>query len=259
IFFNAFLVGSIGGDAVKSLILIGRGETKTSSLLSTLLDRLCGLAVLLILGCSFILINWSLFTSSPISSSLVHIALLSLLLTVLFVFLTFWLASHGHSGKIPRWFPARSILQNACSQFTLFLSQWKKTLLAAAYSALMLFCYFNVFYCASRAFGLNLNYPQFLGIMPVIDIYTFMPISVGGIGVREKLFVSLLGDLFQTPQAAAVCVSLAGYLIALSWGLVGLASLPFFHNLLAKGKALENSLPNSDTPPTSPNSSPLVN
>lgn len=245
VFFNAFLIGSIGGDAVKTLILIGRNESKTAALLSTLLDRLCGLAVLLLVGCSVILTNWSFLQTLPITSGLAHSALFALIFTTTSVGITFWLASHGQAGKIPHWFPGRNLLQNACSLYTLFLRQWPRTLLAATASALMLFCFFNVFYFSSRAFGLQLPYPNFLGIMPIIDIYTVMPLSVGGVGVREKLFVIFLGGLFGASQAAAVCVSLAGYLLALSWGLFGLASLPFFRSLLAKGKALQNTNENT--------------
>ena len=48
-----------------------------------------------------------------------------------------------------------------------------------------------------------------------------MPISLGGVGVREGLFQVFLSNLFQVSEAVAVVVSSTGYLLTLGWGLVG--------------------------------------
>ncbi len=45
--------------------------------------------------------------------------------------------------------------------------------------------------------------------MPVIDAISGLPVSIGGVGVREKLFQVLMGDLAGVPAATAVAASLS--------------------------------------------------
>jgi len=57
--------------------------------------------------------------------------------------------------------------------------------------------------------------------MPIINTITSLPISVGGLGVREKLFQIFLGDLCGVSDAVAAIMSTTGYALNLVWGLLG--------------------------------------
>ena len=59
-------------------------------------------------------------------------------------------------------------------------------------------------------------------IIPFVTLASLLPISIGGTGVREALFVALFGAVGMRPEVALV-LSLSTLAVALSWGLLGLA------------------------------------
>ena len=58
-------------------------------------------------------------------------------------------------------------------------------------------------------------------IIPFVTLASLLPISIGGTGVREALFVALFGAVGMRPEVALV-LSLSTLAVALSWGLLGL-------------------------------------
>jgi uncharacterized membrane protein YbhN (UPF0104 family) len=58
-------------------------------------------------------------------------------------------------------------------------------------------------------------------IIPFVTLASLLPISIGGTGVREALFVALFGAVGMRPEVALV-LSLSTLFVALGWGLVGL-------------------------------------
>ena len=62
---------------------------------------------------------------------------------------------------------------------------------------------------------------DFLSIMPLVNTITGVPISFGGVGVRETLFQTLLGQLAHVPPALAAISATLGYVVQASWGMVG--------------------------------------
>ena len=60
-----------------------------------------------------------------------------------------------------------------------------------------------------------------MSAMPVIDSISGMPISVAGVGVREKLFEVLMKDLAGVPAETAVAASLAGIACNVLWAMLG--------------------------------------
>jgi uncharacterized membrane protein YbhN (UPF0104 family) len=85
----------------------------------------------------------------------------------------------------------------------------------------MLLVYFLSYYCAARACGIGIPVDRFLALMPAVDIISGLPVSLGGLGVREGLFAFLLGKLADIPYPVAVSASLSGYLLSALWGLPG--------------------------------------
>jgi uncharacterized protein (TIRG00374 family) len=239
LFFNTFLVGAVGGDAVKALVLIGQGRPRGAAVLSVIMDRLSGLGALVLMSCLFLLTQYKWLTQSPLVAGLIHFVFLYLVGVFVVLSVTFWLAASGRADKIPRWMPLREKLAQLCSLYFLFVEKWPRTLLAAGISCFMLLGYFLVFYCAMRAYGVAPPLTQVFAFMPVVDIISALPISLGGVGVREKLFVVLLGDLLQVSAAVAVWISLTGFLTTLFWGLLGLLTLPFYRDWLRRGKRVE--------------------
>ena len=57
--------------------------------------------------------------------------------------------------------------------------------------------------------------------MPIVATVTALPISIGGAGLREGLFIKILGALYSTPESIATLVSLSGFMMQVFWSLVG--------------------------------------
>lgn len=238
LFFNTFLPGSVGGDAVKALALIGRGEPKTAALFSVILDRLSGLIALLITGSVLLVWQWEWLAQSKIVLGLVHGVMLYVAAAAGTLILSLVVAWRGRGERLPRWMPFRTVLTHVCELHFSMVSCWRQSFLALALSIMMLFGYFLVFYSAMRAFDVEAGLLQVFAFMPAVDVLAAMPISLGGVGVREKLFVILLGELFQVPGSTAVWVSLTGFLSTAVWGVAGLLALPIYRVLVLKGRSL---------------------
>jgi uncharacterized protein (TIRG00374 family) len=69
-------------------------------------------------------------------------------------------------------------------------------------------------YIIAQAFSINIPFHMFLLIHTMsVVIIVILPISIGGLGVREGLFVYLLGSLYGIPPYISVVISLSGYIV----------------------------------------------
>ena len=59
-------------------------------------------------------------------------------------------------------------------------------------------------------------------ILPLVTLVTLIPVSIGGAGVREWLYVELFGSLGMRAEAA-LSLSLSVFAATLVWGVFGLA------------------------------------
>ena len=77
-------------------------------------------------------------------------------------------------------------------------------------------------YVLSLAFNIDIPYFTFILIVAICAVAGSLPISVGGLGVREGAFVWILSE-FGVEPSVAVVISLVGFLIKeLFAGLPGL-------------------------------------
>jgi hypothetical protein len=226
VFFNFFIPGGTGGDVVKTFFLLKETPgQKTQGLLSVLVDRLVGLIALIAIAGVFIALRWDWLMSAPETRKPVLTALAILAGSFGVIGFSFVLTGFGLVHKLPSRFPGRDKLAELSVAYNLYGSAWRPTLAAFLLSIVTHIGYFGVFYCAARSFhGSSARLPTFdelCTIMPIVNTITGMPISIGGIGVREGLFQIFLGELAGIPAAIAVVISSTGYLLTLFWGVVG--------------------------------------
>jgi uncharacterized protein (TIRG00374 family) len=239
LFFNIFLIGAVGGDAVKALVLIGRGHGRSAAFLSVILDRVSGLGALILTTGIFVTWNYEWLTSSPIVSGVIHFVFAYLVVVATVLSASFLAAHLGYTRTLPKWFPQPEAFGRLCESYFLFVRHWKSTLAAAGISVVILWCYYLVYYCSALAFGCPVSVSQMFGILPAVDVISAIPVSIGGVGVRDQLFVTILGELAEVPAGQAVWVGLVGYAMAAFWGVVGTLTLPALRGMLRKGQTLE--------------------
>ncbi|MEO8205410.1 MAG: flippase-like domain-containing protein [Chthoniobacterales bacterium] len=228
-FFNLVMVGSVGGDAVKAGYLIADGNRKTTSLFSVLLDRISGFGALIVASVLFITLRYEWLMQSPVVARLIYFVFAFLSGAALVLGFSFVISVTKIQHRLPKRIPFRKGLVDIADAYSVFFLAWRGSLLAGFLSFIMLMCYFLTFYFCSQSVRAGIGFMDFFAIMPAVDIITALPISLGGLGVREQLFETLLGQLCGTATATALLISLGGFLLNAVWSLLGACFLPFYH------------------------------
>jgi len=221
-FFNQFLPGTTGGDVVRVIYLMrDHPEHKTESFLSVAIDRLLAVMVLVILGLGF---AWS--RSTWFAQSIAVGNLMKWFAIILFVMGTalvasFILTSRHLVTRLPRNFLFRKHIIKLSKLWQLCLENRREAIWGTIYTFPMLFAYFSAFCFAARAFTSKASFWDVTSIMPLITAISSLPLSLTGIGPREKLFDELMSELCGLPHGTGMLISLAGMAVYLLWGLVG--------------------------------------
>ncbi len=223
--FNAFLLGTAGGDVAKAYYAARETHhKKTEAVLTVFADRLIGLWAMLLFGGLMVLPNLPLLQRPGLRT--VSALLLGMLAGAsLFVFLAF------HGGVSKAWSGARAWLRRlpkgpwleqtleSCRQFG--RSPWFVTR-TLAWSMLINVLMVAQFWVLAAGLDLRVS-PLALGlVVPVVICISALPISPSGLGVRENLFVHLLAaPAIAVPATPALSLSLLAYAASLAWSLLG--------------------------------------
>lgn len=216
LFANNFLPTSVGGDAVRTTHLHFQGYNARALVSSALIDRAIGVAAVLMLGG----VAYGLSPLFTPAGGWTLLLLFSLATVVLFLLLSppveRWLttfAERHHQRRLLRFLADIALL---CHGFrdSLGLLLGMLVLSLVLQSTVIL-----VYALLGRGIGIDLPLTLYFIAVPLVTLVTSLPISVGGLGVREGALVALL-VYFGTEYPPAVSLSLI-YLLVL-W----LATLP---------------------------------
>jgi uncharacterized protein (TIRG00374 family) len=224
-FFNAFLLGTAGGDVAKAYYAARETHhKKTEAVLTVFADRLIGLWAMLLFGGLMILPNYPLLLR-PGLRTVVAILLAMLAAASLFVFLAFrggvsktWAGARAWLRRLPKGDWLERTLES-CRQFG--RSPWFVTR-TLAWSMVVNLLMVTQFFVLAAGLHLHIS-PLALGlVVPVVICVSALPISPSGLGVRENLFVQLLAaPAIAVPATPALSLSLLAYGASLAWSLLG--------------------------------------
>jgi glycosyltransferase 2 family protein len=226
VFFNFFFPSGAGGDVVKIYYLLKETHgQRAAALLSVLVDRILGLIGLILLAGLIVAWRWDWLMSTPTTAQGVWTTLFILSSAIFGIAFSFIVTGFGLVHRLPARFPGRERLAELAVAYNLYARAWRHSLTGLALSLVSHIGYFAVFYCAARSFrGQGVTIPSLAdltAVMPVVNTIAAMPISLGGLGVREGLFQVFLGQLCGVSEAVAVLISSTGYLLTLVWGIIG--------------------------------------
>ena len=218
VFFNNFMVGNIGGDAVRVYDLnrlTGRG---VSGFAATFLDRFIGLFTLI----CFSVIAFGL--SPQLWGPALGVPILILGLGLL------GLLSFGFSRRLSglmlgiagRIFPSRfvGLLEDIRQAFMLYRRAYGVLVRVGLVAVGVQCCRVGVYYAVGHALGQEVGFQNFLIFIPLIAIVAAVPVSFGGIGVRENMGALLFGRVGMAP-APALTMMFLGYLSGILASLAG--------------------------------------
>jgi glycosyltransferase 2 family protein len=86
--------------------------------------------------------------------------------------------------------------------------------------------YHGIFWCAANALALSANPFGLFGAFVVADTIAALPVTIAGLGVREKSIELLLLQWYAVPRALSVKASLTGLAILALWAAIGAACFP---------------------------------
>lgn len=225
-FFNAFLLGSTGGDVIKAWYVAHETHHKKAEAVATVVvDRLIGLLALFVLALIMMGIYWHRVFDDVRLRSFAVITIAFVLACVVGTILGLW---KGVADKLPklratlRRMPRYDTLKRMVDAYRQYASHrvvLLKTMLLSfgVHIAAML-----SIWCIGTGLGIVTanRLIDYLLYLPIINSVTAIPISISGFGVRELMYAEMFGEV-GVAASAAVALSLLGYLATLFWSLVG--------------------------------------
>lgn len=206
-FFNTFLPGIIGGDAVKTYYLYKEINKGGLSLASVFMDRYIGFVSLMLIGSIAYISGFKYISGTIIEWLLPAIILLFLIASLVIFGLRF-----GKKIKV-------------LSEFYVYFDEYRnqKTLIAKTIFLAFIVQIMSTItmLVISLGLGQQISLLYFFIFFPIITTISTLPISISGIGVREGSFVLLFGLLGIKPEVATA-MSFAWFLSIASGGLAGL-------------------------------------
>lgn len=221
-FYNLFLPGGTGGDLVKIFYAVREApRSKSAVFLSVVVDRLAGMFALILVSSGVFLVFFKELTALPMVRAFTLAVCVIFAATLALVVLGLIVDRFHLAARIPSGMPGHAAIIDTARAFAVYARDWRAVAAAVLISLpLNLFIFGGAIFAAS-AFPGNPGPAAMTSVIPVVNTISALPISLAGIGVREKLFSSMLHLLYGTPEDLGVLISITGFAIIVSWGLLG--------------------------------------
>jgi uncharacterized protein (TIRG00374 family) len=219
LFCNNFLPTSMGGDVVRIAKLASNGISGHQLIFSTLLDRIVGLLSIIVMG--IIGVNFSNSIRHAIDNqTLFFINCLSALAFIFFLailntrFRNFTL--NLIMTKIKLW--------NKLNNFIIYCHDNLESLknnvvisqavLLSIVSQVLVVC---TYYLIGLSIQVEVSFLEYILVVPVVALVSNLPISLGGLGVRESVLVFLMtGTGVDTISAVSISLLYLAILISVT-------------------------------------------
>jgi glycosyltransferase 2 family protein len=224
-FFSLFAVGGVGADAAKIILLIREHrERKLAVTMTVMVDHLVGMIGLALIFFGITAVDFgSLPTQSVLGKGVLEFARVFFaggLVMILLMFVAAYPPIHNRIHK-----PGREwkfdILKRLPEIYDVFRQRWQHAVLSLLMTFIMQPCYFLGFWCSAKAVGSVVGPVPVLAAMPMVDVLSALPLSIAGVGVRERAFQVLMHDLTGMGKEIAFSASMLGFLTTLFWSLIG--------------------------------------
>lgn len=219
IFFSLFLPSTIGGDLMRSIDLAAHTKRPKEVVATVLLDRLSGYIGLVSLALLSILFGWRFIQDRSVLLSVAIITgvLIAVLLVLFnrFVYNKINKILHSPSaGKI------RESIKNLHQEIHYFRHHKKVIVNNLIFSAVIQATAPLTFFVLALALGLKIKLLYFFIFLPIISAITLLPISIGGLGLRDATTVFFFAKV-GVVKNLAFAMSLINFFFILICGALG--------------------------------------
>lgn len=211
LFFNMFLPSSIGGDVVKAYRLADTNAGRVLAGCTVLADRLAGLTAMGLIAGTALVVQRRSLTLLPALA--VAAALVGTTMVVVH-------AVVGHLDRIAGLFPRSRAVDAVVARLLPYQQRPGLVTSAIGWGLLVQIGGILGTACLGRALAIDVPLQAWFMVVPLMNLATVLPISIGGVGVREGMMTVLLTP-YGVSQERAVAVGLLTLLVVMTCGLVG--------------------------------------
>ena len=231
-FFNNFLPTSIGGDVFRTYDASKKAKIPLSTSASVILvERFSGVVSAATYAVIALFLGFTAIGHRPVIIPIIIFFVVTVILAFLIIN-----PSLFKLGKILGRFKFMRKLTEKLSNFYDTLASFKKYKIVLIevliFSFLLQFTVILNYYLAARALGINLNLTAFIFIVPVVAIIAMIPISIGGIGLRENSMVFIMVAMGVNNEKAALCSLLILFMLIIMGAVGGIIYIirPYFES-----------------------------
>ena len=220
LFFNALLPSTIGGDLARSFDLGTFAKKIRRSIATVILDRLSGYVGVILVVLPAVFLKPELLQDKLILLSVIAMVAIFIVVVMLLFNRAAYLQASRFLGflKLGRF-----------SQSLKDLHQDMHDLAGLPRSVIPLNLIVSVFiqgigpivfYFIALALGIKVNILYYLIYIPLVGVITLLPVSIGGLGLRDATIVFLFARL-GVPQDAALAMSLLFFAFSFIYATLG--------------------------------------
>jgi len=244
-FLGLFLPSSVGTDVVRSYYLVKNNDEKSVSISSVFVDRVLGLFALLIIGVVAVF-----FAGDIISKFNIKFYVITLLVIAVISFYLFqkdWVVNY--LKKIQNLTKHKKIFEYGIKLHDSILEykKYPKTLWLTFFITLLVqVTRVLTYYYIALAFNIDIPLVYFFLFVPLIMIVIMLPISIGGLGLREGAFVGFFTLVGMSMDDAIIISFINSFLDMLNTVVLGGGGYLFYKTPTKEKNDLENNLINTN-------------
>ncbi|MCX5697635.1 MAG: lysylphosphatidylglycerol synthase transmembrane domain-containing protein [Candidatus Omnitrophica bacterium] len=220
VYSSLLLPSTVGGDFTRSIDLGVHTKRPRAIVATVLLDRLSGYVGLAILVLFSLFLGWGLIKNDK--SVLISVAVIILILVVILavLFNTFLFSRVNKLLNSPKSGKFRESLRNLHEEMHVFRNNKKVILMNIILSLFIQAVTPISSYIIALSLGIKMNLIYFFIFLPIIGAITLLPISIGGLGLRENMTVLFLAKA-GVAKSSAVAISLINFSFIVVYACIG--------------------------------------
>jgi uncharacterized membrane protein YbhN (UPF0104 family) len=235
-FFNSFMLGGTGGDVIKATYAAKETHSKKAEAVMTVfLDRLIGMIGLVATTFLMMAFNWRFVVRPEVLPYTATVGGLLVIIIVAFVVAVIPGAGRGipFAEKFLRKFKLYEQVEKMVRAYRVYTGH--KTVIGWTL-LLSVGIHFTLIFaglCLAKAVDIGwdkVSVGKYFLLVPIINCVTALPVTIAGLGLREKMYMDLFKlalpvgvaeEVLSTIGTKAVAMSLLTYGTLLFWSLFG--------------------------------------
>jgi len=227
LFFNSFMIGSTGGDLMKAYYAARETQhKKIEAVTSILVDRVIGLLTLALVVAVMIVWKWDFFNAHDATRNVALPALVVSVAVCVGGVLAFSVHIFEKLPWLRRWQTqpvigkVMAMAERVYNAFFVCRAKPRVLGLTLLYSVILQFLFVVVAAVVGTSLGIESPFVNYLAISPLIGLVSAIPVTPGGMGVREGLS-ALLWSTLGVSMDKAILLAFLPFVFLVLWGLPG--------------------------------------